>query len=157
MKRILLLCCVVAGCETAPENSADADSLAAGSDSATMRIQVPQANCYQSINGGDTVYLKLEKFPAVVTGTIVYDFYEKDGNTGNIEGVMKGDTLLADYTFTSEGQQSVRQVAFLVGDTLVTEGYGEQAEEGGKMVFKDIGRLDFSQGLQLQAIPCPAE
>jgi hypothetical protein len=122
-----------------------------------MHIQVPNIQCFKSIKGNDTVYLKLEKFPNVVTGNLAYDFHEKDGNTGTIDGVFKGDTLIADYTFMSEGQQSVRQVAFLIKDTTVTEGYADMMDENGKMVFKNTNLLDFSNGLQLKAIPCPAK
>lgn len=146
----------MAACNSATTTNETADSLSLN-DSATMHIQVPNMQCFKSIKGSDTVYLKLEKFPNVVTGSLVYDFHEKDGYTGSIDGVLKGDTLVADYTFMSEGQRSVRQVAFLLTDSMVTEGYAAMADENGKMVFKNTTLLDFTKGLQLKAIPCPVE
>jgi hypothetical protein len=70
---------------------------------------------------------------------------------------MRGDTLVADYTFMSEGKSSVRQVVFMVKDSIVTEGYGPQEEKDGKMIFKDLGKVDFSKGTKLQRIQCPVE
>jgi hypothetical protein len=114
-------------------------------------------SCYAYISGNDTIKLKLEKFPNVVTGTLAYLFYERDKSKGTIDGVMRGDTLVADYTFMSEGTSSVRQVVFMVKDSTVTEGYGPQEKKDGKMIFKKISTVDFSKGTKLQRIQCPLE
>ncbi len=67
---------------------------------------------------------------------------------------MKGDTLLADYTFMSEGKQSVRQVVFLIKDTAAIEGYGDVEERNNKMVFKNISQIPFEKGQRLHKVPC---
>ena len=122
-----------------------------------MKIQIPNMSCYAYVSGKDTIKLKLEKFPNVVTGMLAYLFNEKDKSRGTIDGVMRGDTLVADYTFMSEGKSSVRQVVFMVKDSIVTEGYGSQEEKNGKMIFKDLGKVDFISGSKLQRIQCPIE
>ena len=122
-----------------------------------MKVQIPNMSCYTYVSGKDTIKLKLEKFPNVVTGTLAYLFFEKDKNKGTIDGVMRGDTLVADYTFMSEGKSSVRQVAFIIKDTIVTEGYGTQEEKDGKMAFKYLSAVDFSKGSKLQRVSCPVE
>ena len=106
-----------------------------------MKAQIPDMSCYNYVSGKDTIKLKLEKFPNVVTGTLAYLFFEKDKSKGTFDGVMRGDTLVADYTFMSEGKSSVRQVAFIVKDSAVTEGYGPQEEKDGKMILKTWGLL----------------
>lgn len=153
----LLMAAGTVACNSTTNNNTTVDSLPATTDTGTMHIQVPNMQCFKSIKGSDTVYLKLERFPNVVTGNLVYNFYEKDKNAGTIDGVLKGDTLIADYTFMSEGQQSVRQVAFLIKDSTATEGYAAIIEEDGKMIFKNTSQLDFSKGIQLKSIPCPVE
>jgi hypothetical protein len=159
MKKCLLFLMVaaIAACNSGTNTNVSADTLPADTDTNTMHVQIPNMQCFESIKGNDTVYLKLERFPNVVTGNLVYNFQEKDGNTGTIDGMIKGDTLIADYTFISEGQQSVRQVAFLIKDSLATEGYADMKEEKSKMIFKNTASLNFSKGLQLKTIPCPAE
>ena len=118
------------------------------------KIMVPVTTCYISTLGKDTFQLKVEVFENVVTGTLAYLFQEKDRQKGTFEGRMTGDTLIANYTFSSEGQTSVRQIAFLLSNEKATEGYGDVEEKKGAMVFKDIKSLQFGKGLNLQKVPC---
>ncbi len=86
----------------------------------------------------------------LVTGELVYDYFEKDKNTGTIKGEMKGDTLFAEYMFMSEGINSVREVAFLKkGDSWI-EGYGDVEEQTGKIVFKNKAALKFEINITLK-------
>lgn len=130
-KQILIICILATNiaCNSTSTENTNADSAIDTSSIGEMKIQVPDMVCYSNINGKDTVYLKIEKFPNVVTGKLVYKLYEKDSNTGTIDGILKGDTLIADYTFMSEGQQSVRQVAFIITDSLATEGYSDMEKK----------------------------
>lgn len=110
--------------------------------------------CYRYASQGDTVALTLVHVGDNYTGSLVYLFKEKDKNIGIIQATMRGDVLVADYTFNSEGTKSVRQVAFKkVGNTYV-EGYGESVDENGVMKFKDITSLNFGSAIVLQEIPC---
>ncbi len=118
------------------------------------KIMIPASSCYSSITGKDTVILKVEVFPNVVTGKLSYQFYEKDSNKGELTGQLKGDTLLADYKFMSEGTQSIRQVIFLIKNNIATEGFGNMEEKNGKMVFKDMKGVSFETGLILNKVEC---
>ena len=72
-----------------------------------------EASCFLFATDRDTVFLKLNPpTDGKVTGDLRYDFYERDGNVGYVEGEIRGDTLIADYTFLSEGMISVREVGF---------------------------------------------
>jgi hypothetical protein len=111
-------------------------------------------NCYQYAGPSDTITLKVAHAGKNLVGTLVYNLKEKDSNKGTIIGFMRDDILLADYTFMSEGVQSVRQVAFKqIGNSFV-EGYGESMEENGKMTFKNVDSLNFSSSMKLQEIAC---
>jgi hypothetical protein len=110
--------------------------------------------CYQYASQGDTVALNLVHIGDTYTGSLVYLFKEKDRNVGTFQASMRGDILVADYTFNSEGTKSTRQVAFKkVGNTYV-EGYGESVDENGVMKFKDINSLNFGSSIILQETPC---
>ncbi len=119
-------------------------------DVSTMQ---PTMNCYAGHIGKDSFNLRVEQFPTAVTGSLRYDFFEKDKNEGDLDGKISGDTLLANYSFSSEGTISTRQVIFLLKDNVATEGYGDMKEVDGKMVFKDLGRINFS-GPKLQKVAC---
>ncbi|HEX5151984.1 MAG TPA: hypothetical protein VFW07_11080 [Parafilimonas sp.] len=157
-KSYLILAALITfvACNTNKKNQT-ADGSESASDTTTMRTQIPHMQCYANTTGRDTIFLKLEKFPNVVTGFLKYKLYEKDANHGELDGRLYGDTLIADYKFESEGKESVRQVAFLIKGNIVKEGYGDMEEKKGKMVFKNTDRINFNNGLQLNEIACPVE
>jgi len=110
--------------------------------------------CYAYTTNKDTVILQISVSDTLVSGTLEYKLYEKDRNKGTIRGSMKGDTLYADYVFSSEGMVSTREVVFLKKDSMLTEGYGERDEINGRLVFKNKTQLDFSGILILQKVDC---
>ncbi|WP_143019702.1 hypothetical protein [Niabella drilacis] len=129
-----------------PQQEAAALSADSSAHKEENHVMIPAATCYTSQSGRDTFFLKTEVFPNVVTGTLSYHFYEKDKNQGTIEGRLSGDTLIADYTFVSEGKSSLREVAFLLGDSTATEGYGPMEEKNGKLAFKNRDSISFTGG-----------
>jgi hypothetical protein len=156
MKKIcfsIFVLTALASCNSVNESGpVSTDSTSA--DSNQMTIQIPASACYRYATANDTIFLKVEKFPNVVTGILNYNLKEKDKNSGEIDGVLRGDTLVADYTFMSEGTRSTRQVVFLIQDDTATEGYGEMNEENGKMVFNNVSSIDFSKSTKLIKVPC---
>jgi hypothetical protein len=135
--------------------------LAACHEQSTQATQEPTApaatgpQCYAYRTETDTVRLTLQTTQPTATGQLAYRYFEKDRNTGTISGTLHGDTLLADYTFQSEGTTSVRQVAFLRRDTGFIEGFGPVAERGGKMVFTSPRTLHFDAKYTLLPVDCP--
>lgn len=117
-------------------------------------IMIPETSCYAYVSNKDTFLLKLEVFPNVVTGVLKYNFFEKDKSQGTIDGKLVGDTIFADYTFTSEGTESIREVAFLLTGNNVTEGFGEMTEQNRKMIFKDPENINFTNGIQFNPVDC---
>lgn len=89
-----------------------------------------------------------------IKGYLTYSLYQKDKNNGTFEGEMHHDTLIADYTFNSEGNTSVREIAFLLKDTLLIEGYGEMKYKGEKLVFKNTKYLSFPGTIVLRKTSC---
>ncbi len=103
---------------------------------------------------GDTVRLNLNQQSGEVTGTLLYQLDGKDRNTGTLRGQMRGDTLLAKYTFQSEGQESTREVVFLAKDGGFVEGYGDVQEQNGTMVFTPGTTLTFETDRVLIKTDC---
>jgi len=150
---LVLLITGVIGCKQTPENNSGSLS----QDTTTMdhADDAPVINCYEKISNQDTFRLRVEFFEGRVTGTLAYIFHEKDSNFGEYEGRMHGDTLIADYIFSSEGSTSVRQVAFRINNQTATEGYGDMKEIDGKMTFSDWKTLAYGQGVIMSKKDCP--
>lgn len=114
-------------------------------------------HCYQKITGNDTMLLTVNKTGQKVTGVLIYDFFEKDRSDGMFSGQLYGDTLIAEYTYKSEGKESARDIAFLLKEIDAVEGYGVAEEKNGIFKFTDRTKIDFSDSLIYKNIPCPPQ
>ncbi|KIA92962.1 hypothetical protein OC25_14755 [Pedobacter kyungheensis] len=154
MKNIfaILAIALFASCQggTAKKTQAKIDS-AIVSNASTPENAVA---CYQYIKNRDTATLTVKTAGNQVSGSLGYNLYEKDKNSGTFSGLVKGDTLIADYTFHSEGKISVREIALLKqGDKLI-EGFGDVEEIKGNVKFKDITKLKFDNSIVFSKINC---
>ena len=138
---------------TTNETTTSKASMAADSTPATGGPM----QCYALTTDSDTVRLSVTRQDSDVSGTLYYQFAGKDKNTGTLSGQMRGDTLLADYTFQSEGVESRREVAFLAKDGGFVEGYGPVREVGRKMTFTPNAPLTFGMDRILTKTTCPNE
>lgn len=111
--------------------------------------QTDFSGLYSYQQNGDTITLQLTVDGTRANGNLMYALNEKDRNSGTFVGEIKDGVLLADYTFSSEGILSERQIAFKLTDTSAIEGYGDVQEINGKMVFKDPANLEYGTGLVL--------
>ncbi|MFN0255525.1 hypothetical protein [Pedobacter ureilyticus] len=123
-------------------------------DTTAANIPLEEQTCYSYIKGKDTAHLSLITTGVASTGELNYKWFEKDKNMGTIEGEMHGDTLFANYTFNSEGKQSVRQVAFLKKGNQLVEGFGDVEEKDGKVRFKDLSKLKFDDAMVFEKVAC---
>lgn len=90
-------------------------------------------------------------------GELRYDLEGKDKNEGMVVGSIEGDTLIASYTFKSEGVESIREVAFLKKDGAYIEGYGDVEMVKGIARFKDKKKLKFDSSRPLTKVDCEAK
>ncbi|ATL48029.1 hypothetical protein COR50_13105 [Chitinophaga caeni] len=114
----------------------------------------PDTLCYQFSNNKDLVSMQLFILGDNVNGKLEYAFFEKDKNSGTLVGNFHGDTLVADYTFKSEGIFSTRQVIFLRKGNEMIEGYGPMADQDGKMIFSRPDSIRFNENTPLYNIDC---
>lgn len=134
-------------------NAVAAKDTTAIDTTSTATSNVATTECYAQIDK-DTVLLRISSINGSVNGTLYIHHDGKDVNQGNIAGDMRGDTLIAEYTFYSEGVQSNRQVAFLKKDSTIIEGFGDVEEKEGKMIFKNTAALKFEDKMKLSKVPC---
>ncbi len=122
---------IMIACQSAPSNQQSAESEAS-------------AHCYRKVTGRDTFVLQLVVNDGDVKGVLEYDFHEKDGNTGTVDGALKDNIFRGTYHFKSEGVTSDRPVIFkMMGDQLY-EALADSADANGVPVFAaDDARLHF--------------
>lgn len=163
MKNALLLCSAMlalfASCSNDGKDKKTADStgMIAVDTTFTPKNTAPAnvTTCYQYDYNKSTASLKLSTKGDEITGDLEYHIFEKDANKGTITGEIKKDTIIADYTFDSEGMRSVRQVVFLRKGDKLYEGTGESEEKGGKYVFKNRAALNFKDNtIVFSPTPC---
>jgi hypothetical protein len=111
-------------------------------------------HCYQYISQKDSAFLSLETKNNQVTGTLSYNLFEKDKNNGAITGIIKGDTIIADYTFQSEGMTSIREVVWLKKNDQLLEATGDIEEVNGKAKFKNLSTLSFGKSMIFKKTDC---
>ena len=145
---IFLSACVLFSC-----NSQRKETEKPSIENSDANKEMPK-NCYRYSSATDTISLKVIHNGNEIAGTLVYNFKEKDKNKGTIQGSMYGDMLVADYTFMSEGMQSIRQVAFKFEENSFVEGYGDISIENSKVRFKNLDSLTFNTSMPLTKIDC---
>lgn len=134
------------------ENSKDNSSNHASIN--TEEVKISDTQCYAFTKNSDSAKLNFISTNGITTGELSYNLHEKDKNNGIIEGEIKGDTLIADYTFNSEGSESVREVVYLMKGNELIEGFGEVEEKKGKTVFKDRSKLIFGNSIVFKKVDC---
>lgn len=158
MKTYFLYVLVLMFWACSQKDTSKKDGLPGMTDAPSDTAQSSGESCYAFINEKDTVQLHIvQKHDGKVKGTLTYRLFEKDANSGEIEGKMLGDTLIALYNFTSEGRLSKREVAFLFKDNLVLEGYGPLKEEGDMLRFESLESLEYGNGIELLQVRCEEE
>jgi len=155
---ILLAFCFFASCNNTETTKTMDKKDSTGGNENTKSTDAQNAavakECYEMTNVNDSVFVQLNINNSEVNGTMFTQFAGKDQNNGTFTGTMIGDTLLADYTFTSEGMQSVRQVAFLKKGNQLVQGFGEIRDQDGKMVFRNKAQLNFDAKMTLNKVAC---
>jgi len=153
MKKSILSLMLAAGAMAACQNQSPEqkiDSLATAPDT----VATNNKSCYSLTKNRDTISLSMVRVGNAVTGTLDIAFYQKDKNTGTIAGLIKGDTIIADYTFMSEGGTSVREIAFVKKGDQLADCYGPSQEKNGKTVFTNPGNLKADDYTVLSPIQC---
>lgn len=139
-----------AACQNQTTELNNSNEIAPGSNV----VNVSDVQCYAYIKNKDTANLSFTTANGIIVGELSYQLFEKDSNKGMIKGEMRGDTLMLDYTFNSEGKESERQVIFLKKDDQLFEGFGDMEEKKGKFIFKDVSSLNFKGGTVFNKIDC---
>jgi hypothetical protein len=100
-----------------------------------------------------TLNITSQKLTAV-EGTLAYKNFEKDSSSGALVGTFNNNILLADYSFQSEGTDSVRQVIFKKDGDKFIEGFGPVEIEDGKETFINPENVTFESAAFVKSEEC---
>ena len=109
---------------------------------APIATQDSVVGCYVATLGQDEYSLNIiTQDTTTVSGTLVFDNFERDSSHGAFLGTYKDGVLLGDYTFQSEGMTSSMQVIFKKeGDTFI-RGFGALDVTGTR--FSDLSAITY--------------
>lgn len=156
MKKVLAITVIVLVVFISCKKTAPAPEIVPNDPKEVEVLEPSGDQCYSSRLNGNIVALSFNvNSHQEVNGKLSYNLTGKDKNEGTLVGNMKGDTLIADYTFISEGVSSVREVVFLQKDGTLIEGYGDVTDANNKVTFKDKKKLKFDTKNTLTKVDCP--
>lgn len=111
-----------------------------------------EIGCYTYNGNNSHINLEVINLDDEIIGNLVYALDGKDRNSGTFNGQLIDDVLLGTYTFMSEGIESKREVAFLVKDNQLIEGYGQLTLEG--TAFADKNNISYTSTMPLTKGNC---
>jgi cyclophilin family peptidyl-prolyl cis-trans isomerase len=111
-----------------------------------------ETGCYEYSSDGNTIKMEITELNTQVKGNLDIAYSGKDSNKGKFIGNLNGDKLIGTYTFNAEGKESSREIAFLVKDNQIVEGYGELTDNGAK--FKDTSAIKYTATMPLTKVDC---
>lgn len=121
-------------------------------------ITTPVIGCYQAELGQDVYSLDVASQDGTsVSGTLVFDNFEKDSSYGPFTGTYQGDILLGEYVFNSEGVQSTMEIAFKKTDKGFVRGFGPLTTTGNR--FADMNEIAYDSSVVFapSAEQCPTQ
>jgi len=156
MKKIMfasvIITSIISACQSDSKKYTTIDSSIMSGE--VTKYTVPD-ECFGYKKGNSTASLRIYGTGEnKVLGELKYQFEGKDKNSGVIYGLVKGDTIIVDYKFQSEGVYSHREVAWLRKGDQLLEGYGDVKDVNGDVKFKDVRKLTFGKSIVFTKTNC---
>lgn len=107
--------------------------------------------CYVATLGKDVYSLKIASQDGEkVAGTLVFKNFEKDSSYGTFVGTYRDGILLGDYSFNSEGMDSVIETMFKRIGTDFRRGFGEMDSSGTN--FRDLNTVTYDPNQTFKSV-----
>jgi hypothetical protein len=109
--------------------------------------------CYVATLAKDVYTLKIgSQQGQSFDGSLSFKNFEKDSSSGTYKGTYKNDILLGDYSFSSEGMDSVMQVIFKKSGDDFIRGYGDLDETGTR--FANLQNISYDSKAVFKVVDC---
>jgi len=110
--------------------------------------------CYIKILKRDTMVLHLRQNGDSVSGKMNFDNYEKDSSSGEVAGVIYGDTIKLWYNFQSEGMHSTAELFFKKEKASLIRGIGDVNNKDDTSFFADHSSIAYPADQTFSKIDC---
>lgn len=159
LSSILIIGLLIIACNNSGGSTNNDDSAANGPVEVDIIPQAPPVDstiqgCYSMINNRDTASLQLIIKDSTISGSLSYNLYQKDRNTGSFQGEIVDGMLLAWYMFKSEGVMSVRQEVFKIGKDELWPATGEVSVRNDTAYFTKPDQLKFDSARAFKRVQC---
>lgn len=154
---LIIVCLILAACNNQGKvaDGDNADSIAvADTHASPVHADTAIAGCYSQIMKKDTATLQLQVKGDNITGTLSYQYFQKDHNDGTFKADLDNDILYGWYLFRSEGIVSVRQVAWKVHGDQLWPAIGEMIERNDTSYYKNMDQLRYDSVRPFMRVPC---
>ena len=118
-------------------------------DGTTFILEI---GCYTYNFGNNSITFEITGLDDGVSGNLADALEGKDSNRGTFKGQLSGDKLFGLYTFISEGTESNRELAFMMKESKLIEGYGPLNASG--TAFEDKSKIVYSATMPLIKTDC---
>lgn len=153
MKKLIILALLIISSTSCKNNTKEQETVVEKevitTEEPTTMIAV---GCYSYDANNNLIHLEITNLENGVIGKLTYALNEKDRNSGTFNGQLIEDKLIGEYTFLSEGVQSTREVAFMIKDNQLIEGFGELNETG--TAFVDKSTIKYNSTMPLSKTDC---
>lgn len=146
----LLLLCFCIGCA---DNTGGTTDTSVVEQADTLAV-APANGCYRLIVKRDTMVVNIQQQGNAITGSMVFDNYEKDGSSGTIQGTIEGDIIKVWYDFQSEGMRSFMEVYFKLQQESLIRGLGTVATRGDTSFYSNPADIRFTEEMVYRKISC---
>ncbi|MCR8559522.1 hypothetical protein KXD93_17830 [Mucilaginibacter sp. BJC16-A38] len=107
----------IASCSSNNNKAANKDSSDAhAADTGKITTTAPAVSslCFLKTEGKDTTSIELVTKDTKVTGIMNWLPYQKDSRKGTLDGIVKGDTINAVWSFMQEGMKDTLNLKFVL-------------------------------------------
>ncbi|MBC7439534.1 MAG: hypothetical protein H7250_06075 [Flavobacterium sp.] len=153
MKKVILSILILSALSSCKKNeTSDADNKTLIDSTETKNITKTAATlCFEFSKNKDTtdVSLIIEKNNQV-SGKMHWNPFEKDGAIGVLNGIKKGDTIVADFDYIIEGNKQLEEKVFILKNNELQELIGALKDKKGKLIIKDLKKATVRNTLILK-------
>lgn len=141
-------------------NNAEEENLSSDQDVTTETEDYSEIlGCYEAGRDRDVYTMTIENVSEAgeVSGNLEFDNYQTDSSEGPFEGSYDGEHLYGLYTFSSEGMESVMEVAFERQGEDFVRGFGEVSDDGTMFVDRETISYESSELSLFEKVDCTEE
>ena len=120
-----------------------------------IKVEKSVVGCYEARLGKDLYSLAiLSQVGETFEGTLSFKNFEKDSSSGPFKGTYIDGILFGEYSFQSEGMDSLIQVLFKKSADGFVRGYGKMNEAGDRFANLNDITYDLSAVFELSIQGC---